>query len=83
MLLTKFRPDGPAKLFSSIIDDPFYTNLPTPKFVEWNRWFNEGRGELDFCPAMNVIVKEKVVKIELAAPVYPQVILKLRLKMIF
>lgn len=68
MVLTQFRPDGPAELFSSIIDDPFFIDLATPQFVKWNRWFNGGRGTLDFCPAMNVIEREKEVIIELAAP---------------
>lgn len=69
MTLVKSNNKGrtPA-LRSSLFNDPFFSDLMTPRWGMLNRFFNEPEEVMEMTPAMNIKEREKDVQIELAAP---------------
>ncbi|MGB7785045.1 MAG: Hsp20/alpha crystallin family protein [Salinimicrobium sp.] len=53
---------------STFMNDPFFSDMMTPRWGLLNRFLNEPEENMDLTPAMNVKEMEKDVQIELAAP---------------
>ena len=53
---------------STFMNDPFFSDMMTPRWGMFNRLFGEPEENMELTPAMNIMERENNVQIELAAP---------------
>lgn len=68
MSLVKSNNKSRTPMRSTLLNDPFFSEMMTPRWGMWNRLFSEPEENMDLTPAMNIKEMEKEVQIELAAP---------------